>query len=82
MIRMTPEIEGLIDRALTEDLSIGDPTTEVLVPPDLTGRAYLKAKAEGVLAGVDIALAVFRRVDPSLQDEALLQDGPSWVWET
>ena len=32
-------------------------------------------KAEGILAGVDIALAVFRRVDPGLGVNALMRDG-------
>ena len=72
---MTPEVEALIDRALTEDLSIGDPTTEAIVPPGLTGRAELISGEEGVLAGVDIALAVFRRVDPGLETKPLIQDG-------
>lgn len=75
MIPITSEIEALIDRALAEDLGAGDPTTEALIPGDLRGRALVMAKAEGVLAGVDIALAVFRRVDSSLDAMALLQDG-------
>ena len=33
------------------------------------------ARAEGVLAGLDVALEVFRRVDPALQLKALLKDG-------
>ena len=72
---MTPDIEALIDRALTEDLSLGDPTTDSLIPPELTGRAVALAKAPGVLAGVDIALAVFNRVDPGLGTHILIRDG-------
>ncbi len=75
MIRITPEIESLIDRALYEDLSIGDATTEALIPPDLTGRAEIVAKADGVLAGADVALAVFTRIDPALKAAAKLPDG-------
>lgn len=75
MLAMTPDIEAIIDRALTEDLSSGDPTTDSLVPPELTGRAVVVAKAEGILAGVDIALAVFRRVDPALATHVLIRDG-------
>ncbi len=75
MIRITPEIEALIDRALSEDLSIGDATTEALIPPSLPGRAEIVAKADGVLAGVDVALAVFRRIDPALKAAAELTDG-------
>ena len=72
---MTREIESLIDRALAEDLSIGDPTTEILIPSDLTGRANLVAKAEGVLAGIEVALAVFARVDRGLVCAAFMGDG-------
>jgi nicotinate-nucleotide pyrophosphorylase (carboxylating) len=72
---ITPEIESLIDLALMEDLSIGDPTSDALIPPELTGKAVLIAKAEGVLAGVEVALAVFKRVDPSLSVHANIQDG-------
>ena len=73
--RMTPETESLIDRALMEDLSLGDPTTEALIPPELAGKADLVAKEEGVLAGVDVALAVFRRVDQDLETRAKIHDG-------
>ena len=75
MTLITPEIESLIDLALMEDLSIGDPTSDALIPPELTGKAVLIAKAEGVLAGVEVALAVFKRVDPSLSVHANIQDG-------
>ena len=75
MLRITPEIESLIDRALTEDLSIGDPTCDALIPPELQGRAAMVAKSRGVLAGLDVALAVFSRVDPALKLTRLKQDG-------
>ncbi len=75
MLRITPEVEALIDRALMEDLGIGDPTTETLIPDDLEGRAVMTAKAAGILAGIDVALAVFLRLDQSLRTERLLQDG-------
>ena len=72
---MTPEIESLIDRALAEDLSIGDPTTEILIPSDLAGTANLVAKAQGVLSGTEVALAVFARVDRGLVCTAFMGDG-------
>jgi nicotinate-nucleotide pyrophosphorylase (carboxylating) len=75
LFQMTPETESLIDRALSEDLIIGDPTTDILIPPELRGMAHFVAKAEGVLAGIDVALAVFRRVDPALETSVTLQDG-------
>ena len=75
MFQMTPQTEALIDGALSEDLSIGDPTTDILIPPDMRGSASFVAKQEGVLAGLDIAIAVFRRFDPSLTATVNLRDG-------
>ena len=75
MFQMTPEVESLIDRALGEDLSLGDPTTEALIPPGQTGEARLVTKAEGVVAGLDVALAVFQRVDPMLKTASAKRDG-------
>ncbi len=77
MIPSTLEIEALVDRALAEDLCSGDPTTDALIPSDLQGKAVVAAKAEGVLAGIGIALAVFRRVDPTLKVTPLMRDGAS-----
>ena len=77
---LTPEIHDLIDRALQEDLSIGDATTDALVPPELQATATLFAKQPGVLCGVDVAAAVFRRLDPSLTVEPALRDGDVMEW--
>jgi len=72
---MTREVTDLIDRALGEDLSGGDPTTDILIPPDLTGKAALVSREPGVLAGAEVGLTVFRRVDGELVTNALLEDG-------
>ncbi len=72
---MTLDTEALIEKALSEDLSIGDPTTDILIPYDMQGQASFVAKQDGVLAGLDVALAVFRRVDSSLTSEVYIQDG-------
>ena len=77
MFQMTLETEALIDRALSEDLSIGDPTTDILIPPDLQGSASFVAKEQGVLAGLDVGVAVFQRFDRSLEAEVFIQDGES-----
>ncbi len=75
MFHMTPDAEALIDRALSEDLSIGDPTTDILIPDDMLGRADFVAKEAGALAGVDVALAVCKRVDGTLAVDAFMRDG-------
>jgi len=69
------QVEQAIDRALAEDLASGDVTTEALIPPDLEGRASILVKGDGVLAGMDVAQAVFQRVDPALRVEVPIQDG-------
>ena len=72
---ITQDILTAIDAALAEDVSTGDPTTDTLIDPDLTGEAYLVTRDPGVLAGVDIAAAVFRRFDQSLDANPLIPDG-------
>src|SRR3954471_20086488 len=70
-------MHDLIDRALAEDVGTGDVTTTTLVPQDATGRATLTQKAPGVIAGLEVAKAVFARVDPSLRWHAHADEG---VW--
>ena len=54
---------------------MGDPTTDILIGADLSGRAEMTAREPGVLAGIEVAAAVFRRLDPSLQVETVTEDG-------
>ena len=68
-------LEAVIDRALEEDLGDGDVTTSALVPGHATGEARLVAHESGVLAGLPVAMAVFRRVDASLITVELVSDG-------
>ena len=75
MIELPPEVHRLIDSALTEDQAFNDLTTQALVPPEIQGRGILRAKADGILAGLAVALAVFNRVDNQLVTKELLQDG-------
>ena len=73
--QLPPEVLNLIDAALTEDQAFNDPTTQTLIPDSVTGNGMLRAKADGVLAGGTVAEAVFRRIDPDLEVELLLNDG-------
>ena len=70
-------MDDAIDRALEEDVGSGDVTSELLVPAAATGRATLTQKAPGVIAGLDVAEAVFRRVDPALRWRSHAEEG---VW--
>ena len=56
-------MDDLIDRALAEDVGDGDLTTSILVPPDARARAHIEQRGPGVIAGLDVAAAVFARFD-------------------
>ena len=75
MPQFPPEVYSLIDAAIAEDQTFNDPTTAAVVPPGIRGVGMLRAKAHGVLAGVDVGMAVFRRVEPTLDLEPLMADG-------
>jgi nicotinate-nucleotide pyrophosphorylase (carboxylating) len=69
------QLNTLIDLALEEDIGGGDITSETLIPADLRAKTTLLAKADGVLAGVDLAKLVFIKVDSELKFKVLLKDG-------
>ena len=69
------QLDKIIDLALAEDTNFGDITSEVLIPPNLIGKASILVEEEGVLAGGEVAGRIFQRVDPSLEVAILIQDG-------
>ena len=68
-------IKEFISNAFREDIGDGDHTTLSCIPENTPGKAKLLVKAEGILAGVDIARQVFQQFDPSLEIEIYLSDG-------
>jgi nicotinate-nucleotide pyrophosphorylase (carboxylating) len=69
------QLDAIVGAALDEDAGRGDVTTAALLPTDLAGRALLLVKEAGVLAGIEVAGHVFRKADPSLEIEILIEDG-------
>lgn len=69
------ELDAIIDRALAEDSVGADITTGALIPQHLEAHATLVPKEPGVLAGLEVAAAAFRRVDPNLVFVQRLLDG-------
>jgi nicotinate-nucleotide pyrophosphorylase (carboxylating) len=70
----------VIRRALLEDLGrAGDVTTDAIVTPAAKAAAVLAARVPGRIAGVEVALAVFRMLDPAIQAEIRLPDGTDAV---
>jgi nicotinate-nucleotide pyrophosphorylase (carboxylating) len=68
-------VESIVDKALIEDRISQDVTTQALIPDCLEGKAAIIAKAEGILAGVEVAKAVFMHVDPTLSVDVHITDG-------
>ena len=76
MFYLTDEaIQHFIDEALREDVGSGDHSSMASIDESAVNRAQLIIKDHGILAGVDMALHIFRRVDPSLEVEVLIKDG-------
>ncbi|HEU4472762.1 MAG TPA: carboxylating nicotinate-nucleotide diphosphorylase [Flavisolibacter sp.] len=65
----------LVDAALQEDIGDGDHSTLCCIPADVKGRAILKIKQEGILAGVDVAEKIFRHRSSSVQFRRFKNDG-------
>jgi nicotinate-nucleotide pyrophosphorylase (carboxylating) len=72
---LTPAVTRLIELAIEEDLGRGDATTQALVGPEATATAHLVARQRLSVAGLDIAAAVFRRLDPSIAIQTQIDDG-------
>jgi nicotinate-nucleotide pyrophosphorylase (carboxylating) len=70
-----PFVEKLIELSVAEDIGDGDHTSLASIPADATGRMKLLVKERGVIAGVEVAGMVFRRLDPEARLEVMIGDG-------
>ncbi|MBW8618951.1 MAG: carboxylating nicotinate-nucleotide diphosphorylase [Hyphomicrobiales bacterium] len=69
-------IEDVINRTLAEDLGrAGDITTLATIPASARARAVIAARESGVIAGSDLAIAAFRRLDQSIRFDTHIADG-------
>jgi nicotinate-nucleotide pyrophosphorylase (carboxylating) len=69
------ELSRVVDAALAEDLAGGDVTTDSLIPQHIEATAHFVPRGEGVIAGLEVARAVFARIDPSVRFTPRLVDG-------
>ncbi len=72
---LPPSVLEVIRRALEEDIGPGDATSEAIIPPDATMQGRIIAKQEGVIAGLDVAQAVYRTFDPSVEFVRHVEEG-------
>jgi nicotinate-nucleotide pyrophosphorylase (carboxylating) len=69
------EIDSIIAVALREDMPQGDITSENVIPAHAESQAVLMAKAEGILAGINVAQRVFFLIDDSVNFSRCREDG-------
>ncbi len=67
-------LEPFISNALAEDIGDGDHTSLSTIPKGQTGKAKLLIKDEGIIAGIDVSIEIFKAVDPALLIDILIQD--------
>jgi nicotinate-nucleotide pyrophosphorylase (carboxylating) len=75
MIDVDKQLEKLILSAMEEDIGTGDYSTLSTIPPDAMGKAQLKIKEDGVLAGVEVAKKIFHLLEASSNVNILMKDG-------
>ena len=68
-------LEPFILNALSEDIGDGDHTSLSTIPVGQTGTAKLLIKENGIIAGIEVALEIFKAVDPDLKLDVLIHDG-------
>ncbi|OAQ39607.1 nicotinate-nucleotide diphosphorylase (carboxylating) [Pedobacter psychrophilus] len=68
-------LKQFIENALKEDVGNGDHTSLSTIPSDAIGKAKLLIKENGIISGVEIALQIFKAVDPHLKVDVKINDG-------
>jgi nicotinate-nucleotide pyrophosphorylase (carboxylating) len=70
-----PHLELIIAQALNEDVGTGDITTNALIPDSMERSATMVAKANGIIAGMEVAEAVFKYLSPQIVWKPFVRDG-------
>ena len=69
------QTDFLIKSALLEDIADGDHSTLSTIDPSKEGRAVLKIKQDGIVAGMAVAEKIFRFMQPAIEFTAFKKDG-------
>lgn len=68
-------VDDIIKNAIKEDINYIDTATAYVIPETAITKARFVAKADGVLAGIEVAMRVFTLLDPDVHYEILKNDG-------
>lgn len=75
MLCYEEQLKALVLLALQEDIGDGDHSTLSAIPPDARGKAILKIKQDGILAGMEVAEFIFKLREPGTIFRAQKKDG-------
>lgn len=70
-------VDDIIKRSLAEDINYVDVATDYLIPENQRDKAYLLAKQDGVICGLEIAMRVFTLLDDTFSFVLHFKDGDS-----
>lgn len=70
-----PFVDELIELAIKEDIGDGDHTSLCCIPAEERGRMRLLCKQEGIIAGIEIAQIVLKRLDSDVVFDQKIEDG-------
>lgn len=70
-----PYVEDLIELAIREDIGDGDHTSLSSIPASERGKMQLLVKEDGIIAGIEVAKMVFKRLDPEMVFDQKIEDG-------
>lgn len=68
-------VHEFIVKSLAEDVGDGDHTSLATIPANTQGKAKLLVKEDGILAGVELAVEIFKQIDPEIKISLLMRDG-------
>ena len=68
-------IKQFVKLAIKEDIKDGDHSASACIPKQAKGKAKLLVKEDGIIAGIDLAVQIFKEFDNSFEIESILKDG-------
>ena len=68
-------IKQFVQLAIEEDIKEGDHSALACIPKNATGKAKLLVKEDGIIAGIKIAIQIFKEFDNSFEIKTILKDG-------
>ncbi|MEA2022530.1 MAG: carboxylating nicotinate-nucleotide diphosphorylase [Candidatus Caldatribacteriota bacterium] len=69
------QIDTIIEQALVEDIGTGDITTNSIVPPSLHAHGIIKTSENGIIAGLNIASSIFKKLDSKIDFQYKVNEG-------